>query len=81
VHFKTPVRESEAKEHRAEMKKTKVGYRYLHAHTAPIAPGFENALLGPSKAAQHLFEGLRPDLHDPGEGIVELADGEEYAAD
>jgi hypothetical protein len=41
VHFKTPVRESEAKEHRAEMEETKVGYRYLHAHTAPIAPGFE----------------------------------------
>src|SRR5215213_4334265 len=41
VHFKTPVRESEAKEHRAEMKGTKVGYRYLHAHTESIAPGFE----------------------------------------
>src|SRR5215218_6589152 len=45
VHFKTPVRESEAKEHRAEMKETKVGYRYLHAHTESIAPSFENALL------------------------------------
>jgi hypothetical protein len=27
------------------MKETKVGYRYLHAHTESIAPGFENALL------------------------------------
>jgi hypothetical protein len=37
--------------------------------------------LGPSEAAQHLFEGFGPDLHDPREGIVELADGEQYAAD
>jgi hypothetical protein len=37
--------------------------------------------LGPPEAAQHLFEGLRPELDDPGEGIVELADGEQYAAD
>ena len=38
-------------------------------------------LLDPSEAAQHLFEGLRPDLDDPGERVVELADGEEYGAD
>ena len=31
------------------MKETKVGYRYLHAHTESIAPGFENALLVPSE--------------------------------
>jgi hypothetical protein len=37
--------------------------------------------LDPSEAAQHLFEGVRPDLDDPGERVVELADGEEYAAD
>src|SRR5919107_4574355 len=37
--------------------------------------------LGPPEAAQHLFEGLRPDLDDPGEGIVELPYGEKYAAD
>jgi hypothetical protein len=37
--------------------------------------------LGPSKAAQRLPEGVRPDLDDPGERVVELADGEEYAAD
>ena len=32
--------------------------------------------LDPSEAAQHLFEGLRPDLDDPRERVVELADGE-----
>ena len=37
--------------------------------------------LDPSEAAQHLPEGVRPDLDDPGERVVELADGEEYAAD
>ena len=37
--------------------------------------------LGPSEAAQHLPESVRPDLDDPGEGVVELGDGEEYAAD
>jgi hypothetical protein len=37
--------------------------------------------LDPSEAAQHLFEGLRPDLNDPGERVVELPDGEEYGAD
>src|SRR5829696_7199887 len=37
--------------------------------------------LGPSEAVQHLPEGLRSDLDDPGEGVVELAHGEEYAAD
>src|SRR5215204_785802 len=36
---------------------------------------------GPSEAVQHLPEGLRPDLDGPGEGVVELGDGEEYAAD
>jgi hypothetical protein len=37
--------------------------------------------LGPSEAVQHLPEGVRSDLDDPGESVVELADGEEYAAD
>jgi hypothetical protein len=37
--------------------------------------------LGPSEAAQHLPEGVRPDLDEPGEWVVELADGKEYAAD
>src|SRR5215212_10766419 len=37
--------------------------------------------LGPSEAAQRLPEGVRPDLDDPGERVVELADGEQYAAD
>jgi hypothetical protein len=37
--------------------------------------------LGPSEAAQHFPEGIRPDLHDPGERVVELAYGEEYGAD
>jgi hypothetical protein len=37
--------------------------------------------LGPSEAAQRLPEGLRPDLDDSGERVVELADGEEYGAD
>src|SRR5919107_121427 len=37
--------------------------------------------LGPSKAAQRLPEGLRPDLGNPGERVVELPDGEQYAAD
>ena len=37
--------------------------------------------LGPPEAAQHLFEGVRPDLDDSGERVVELADGEQYPAD
>jgi hypothetical protein len=41
VHFKTSVRDSDADERRAKMKETKVGYRHLYAHIAPIAPGFE----------------------------------------
>jgi hypothetical protein len=36
---------------------------------------------GPCEAVQHLSEGVRPDLHDPGERVVELAYGEQYAAD
>jgi hypothetical protein len=36
---------------------------------------------GPSEAVQHLPEGIRPDLDGPREGVVELGDGEEYAAD
>src|SRR5215212_8386131 len=36
---------------------------------------------GPSEAAQHLPEGVRPDLDDPGESVVERADGEEYSAE
>jgi hypothetical protein len=39
------------------MEETKVGYRYLHAHTAPIAPGFENALLVPSEHVE-VVDGL-----------------------
>src|SRR5215208_3820206 len=62
----------------------------LAAHTVTICLGKNvshaknarsGACLGPSEAAQHLPEGFRPDLDDPGERIVELADGEEYGAD
>jgi hypothetical protein len=42
------------------MKETKIGYRYLHAHTESIAPGFENALLVASRKAGSPFsEGMR----------------------
>ena len=41
VHFKTPIRVSEADEHEARMKGTNVEYRPVHAHIASVAPGFE----------------------------------------
>src|SRR5215204_1872305 len=47
----------------------------------PMPKSQEGGYLGPSEAAQHLPEGVWPDLDHPGEGVVELGDGEEYAAD
>ena len=52
--------------------------RRKRPHAENTGGGFR---LGIPEAAQHLFEGLRPDLDDPGEGIVELPNGEQNAAD
>jgi hypothetical protein len=51
------------------------------AKITPLPKVARGSYLGPSEAAQHLPEGVRLDLDNPGEGVVELGDGEEYAAD